>query len=336
MNETDGKFVSLDLLTSRISENIGPVLAYYRSRLFYLLGLGGVLSAGLLAWLLLTPDKFMATATILPATSANPLAAYSSIASVLGFNLPGSDSNNELFPDIMFSERILGKLAEKKWKYVKSDSLISLYTLFEIEPSGKTSFPAEEKRKLLFKHLRENVFDASIDKKTGIVTLSARLPHDPALCADLVNTAIEELDRYHNFTRRTKSIEEKEFLEGRLEEVSMEMKLAEDRLKNFEEKERSWQNSPSLRTEWGRLNRDVQVSNTIWIELRKQYELVKLNVLKEKTTFDVLDTASIPAVKYFPRRTVLLIIGMIGIGLFVMIAIPAADFLYRVKSRITG
>lgn len=249
------------------------------------------------------PNKYKATATLLPSSDSNGLGQYSSIASMVGISLPGNGESQEIYPDIIFSERILIKLAEKRWSYSKSDTLISLYNLFKIEAINVSLFPEIEKQKLLFKYLREKVISVDIDKKTNILTINVVCENDPKLAADIANFILGELNEYNNNVRKTKSTEEKIFLESRLAEVQIEMHNAEEDLKNFEESHRNWNNSPTLKLDWQRLNRKVDVSTTIWIELKKQYELVKLNVLREKSTIDVLDYASIPAIKVSPHRT---------------------------------
>lgn len=279
--------------------------------------------------LFILPNKYKATAVILPSSNDNMLSQYSSLANLVGLSLPGSDDSQLLYPDIILSERLLKTIADKKWKYSESDTLVSLYDLYSITPWNVSSYPEIEKEKLLFKYLREKVISVDIDRKTNILTLSVVMQNDPHLAAELTNFLLEQLNNYNNNFRKSKSEEEEDFLESRLKEIELEMVKAENDQKEFEEKNYNWSSSPELRLAWQRLNRAVQVNMTMWIELKKQYEIVKLNVLREKTTIDVLDYASIPAIKDAPMRTTITAVSFV---FFFMIMVIYAVFEDKMKA----
>jgi uncharacterized protein involved in exopolysaccharide biosynthesis len=51
-----------------------------------------------------------------------------------------------------------------------------------------------------------------------------------------------------------------------------------------------------------RLLRDVQVQSTVFVELKKQYELAKLEEIKNITIVNVLDPGRVPVKKERPKR----------------------------------
>ena len=64
---------------------------------------------------------------------------------------------------------------------------------------------------------------------------------------------------------------------------------------------------PNLGLELGRLVRNVEVQNSIYIYLTQQYEDAKIQEARNTPTIQVLDHASKPFKKYKPRRVLLVI-----------------------------
>ena len=65
--------------------------------------------------------------------------------------------------------------------------------------------------------------------------------------------------------------------------------------------------------------RDVQINAAIYTELRKQFELVKIEEVKNIPVINVMDSARVPAKKDKPKRTIIVLsvfflscIGCIG------------------------
>jgi len=260
---------------------------------------------------LLFPNRYSARGTILPSTNNSALSQYSSIASLVGINLPSSGSLDVLFPDFVGSRRIIDSLIVKKWQSAQYDTLVTLYDVFNIEYDTSFPFPEKHRKDILFKQLTEHVFNVEISKASGLISITATLPKEQKLCADLVNTTINLIDIYNRTYRKSKSAEEKEFLENRLGEVFSQLTRTEEELKEFEENNTQWRQSPDLKYKWSKISREVQVQNTVWIELRKQFEFTKLNVEREKVTFDVLDYATTPTIKDGPVRSLITIFSLV-------------------------
>lgn len=260
----------------------------------------------------LVSEKYTSRATLLPSGDEKDLLGqYASIASLVGINIgSGGGSTEKLYPEIVTSVRILSTLNEKKWKHSSFDSLVTLSDIFKIEPSKKSRDPELEIKQLTIDYLRKNVIAITVDKKTGFIEMTVTAD-DPLFAADFLKSLLAELEVFNKKYRKSKSNEEKLFLEKRLNEVSDEMAEAENSLKNFEENSRNFAQSPELKLKWQRLSRNVQVATTMWIELKKQYEITKLSVEREKLTLNVLDAPEPPAKKDSPIRILWLISGMI-------------------------
>ncbi len=278
---------------------------------------------------LLITNKYSATVTILPNQSEGGLSQFSSVASLVGINLSGSTNSDQLYPDIVFSERLLDKLIDEKWKFYKIDTLTTLYDIYEIEYDSTDQFPAANQRNKLLKTLREDVFEVEISKTNGVIRISAVVKGDPLFGKELVNRAVFFLDQFNRETRKTKSTEEMIFLESRVAEVYDSLLTLEKELKSFDKTNRNWAESPDLRIERQQLIRLIEVASAIWIELKKQYEMVKLNSIREKITFDVLDYSGIPTLKTSPKR------GLLTVFIFIFsILVTSAYYLYGNKIKL--
>lgn len=85
-----------------------------------------------------------------------------------------------------------------------------------------------------------------------------------------------------------------------MNEVKEDLTKSENTLKEFREKNRQVL-SPQLLLEQERLIRDVQINATVYTELRKQYELVKIEEVKNIPVINVMDPANAPAKKDKPK-----------------------------------
>jgi len=73
-------------------------------------------------------------------------------------------------------------------------------------------------------------------------------------------------------------------------------------LKEFRERNRRIMDSPQLMLEQERLARDVQINSTVFIELKKQLEVAKIEEIKNIPIINVLDPARPPVRRSYPVR----------------------------------
>jgi uncharacterized protein involved in exopolysaccharide biosynthesis len=261
---------------------------------------------------------YKATATLLPETQKDKLSAlgqFADIASLAGVTIPGSEIAR-LYPTIITSETILRNVLVKKYKPNALTDSVNLIQYFEY-----TDYPYEEGMARSLVKLR-SLLIALHENKTSTVGLSLEMP-EPQLAATVLNAIIEELDSFMRNKRATSASEQVKWIDLRLKEVGQELRRAEDRLKDFRERNRRVADSPELLMQQDRLLRDVQVQSTVFVELTKQHELAKLEEIKNITIVNVLDPARVPVKKERPKRlvnTVLAFLGtlLVGAGYFVV------------------
>jgi uncharacterized protein involved in exopolysaccharide biosynthesis len=160
---------------------------------------------------------------------------------------------------------------------------------------------------------------------------------EPRLAADVLNAAISELDLFIREKKSTGATEQRKWIESRLVQVNVELRTAEEALKNFREKNRRVMDSPQLLLEQDRLSREVTVKGSIDVELRKQAELAKIDEIKQVTTINVLDDGREPIRKERPKRAtnafVAFMLALVGTsGYFAVRSIYGAQIRAYIKS----
>lgn len=251
---------------------------------------------------LLLPPYYRSTATILPETQTNKLSSLgglSDLAALAGVNVGGEGSLIKLYPTIIKSESVLKDVIYARYRtleYPDSVNLIQYWDIKEKKPGGAY----EDALKVLRDEL-----DVSMDVKTNIITMFIETK-EPRLSADILNSIVEQLDRFVLTKRTTTASEQRKFIEGRLAEVKGDLTRSEDALKDFRERNTQVR-SPQLLLEQGRLERDLQINNTLFIELKKQYEIAKIEEVKNMPVISVLDLARPAVYKDRPKRSVIVI-----------------------------
>jgi capsule polysaccharide export protein KpsE/RkpR len=207
-------------------------------------------------------------------------------------------SPSQLYPDILASERVLQNVIYHKYRTESFPSEVTLIQFYGYD--DEDSVYNYEK---CLKKLRGSLITIEVDRKTTIVTLKVTTT-EKQLSADIANQITAELDYYQRNFRRTNASEQRKFLEQRLSEVNQDLTKSEEKLKDFREKNRKVEQSPQLLLEQDRFARDVELNSALFIELKKQYELAKLDEIKNTPIVQVLDVARAPAKKSGPPRRI--------------------------------
>jgi uncharacterized protein involved in exopolysaccharide biosynthesis len=278
----------------------------------------------------LFPRYYKVTATLLPEADKNKLSGlgeFAGLASLAGVNVGGTDLA-KLYPTIVKSETILRTVIEKKYHREGFADSVNLIQVLDIDKDTQ-----EESMKAAVREVTD-LMSVSFESKTNVVQLSLEMT-DRRLSADVLNAIIAELDTYMREKRKTNASEQRKWISIRITEVEQELKSAEDTLKNFREKNRRVVDSPQLLLEQERLMRDVQVKATVYVELKKQVELARIDEIKNIPIVNVLDPARPPVKKERPRRLVItlatFLLAFAGISTYVVVRDRYAD---RIRSTL--
>lgn len=256
---------------------------------------------------LLLPSSYRSTVTILPETDRSKLAALggiSDLAALAGVNVGGEPSLAKLYPTLLKSRTILERVILQRYRSSRFGREVDLIEYWEIDGESELD-NMEEALKTLRAELT-----VTLDTKTNVLTATIGM-REPQLAADVLNSAVATLDEYLRTKRTTSASQQRKWIEARTVEVKVELEQSEDRLKSFRERNRRVSDSPQLMLEHGRLMRDVEISSTVFVELKKQDEIARIEEVKNIPVINVLDPATPPARREWPRRTLLVLVSTV-------------------------
>jgi uncharacterized protein involved in exopolysaccharide biosynthesis len=268
---------------------------------------------------------YNSSATILLPEAMNDASALSSIASQFGVGIPEASakslSSPSLFPELIksrtFAERIFNK-------YFYTDLYGVELPLLAILSYGDKE-PQVGRDTLIQMSLGafQNMVTFSSNESFSILTVTA---NEPLLAKTLNKVVLDELQELNRYFR-TQSVNEKIiFIESRLKSVDDDLKRSEQTLKSFRENNRQV-SSPALQLEQERLTRDVEIQKEIFLTLKQQKELAKIEEVQEASIIQVLDE---PQVALYPSNKNLTIkVGLaiiLGLSLGVLLGFVRAYY----------
>ena len=92
-----------------------------------------------------------------------------------------------------------------------------------------------------------------------------------------------------------------------MRQVEDSLTEAENSVKNFNEKSKVINQSSSLMLEQARLQRNVEIHNTVYLQLA---QLTKIQEVKDTPVINIEETAKNPVIKTGPSRSIMLILIM--------------------------
>ena len=292
---------------------------------------GSVTAAAIIISYLL-PQYFASTVVILPEASQSKLAALgglSDLASLAGVNVGAEASPTKLYPVIVKSEAVLKNVIYRKYR---TKAFTDSVTLVQLWDGG------EENPLLAYETVLRSLRDelvVSLDSKTNVLTVSL-LTKEPQLSADIVNAIAHELDVFSRTKRTTNASAQRKWIEGRLTEVKADLENSEIALKDFRENNRRVVDSPDLLLQQGRFIREVEISSALFAELKKQYEVAKIEEIKNIPIVNVMDAGRPAAKNEKPKKAIIAVVFFLlsffgGIG-FVFLRIRYADTMTHIRS----
>ena len=296
--------------------NLFAVIWRGRLKIIYITGAIMILA---FLYAIISSSWYQASVKIMP-TSSTKSSIFNQVAGLnisdLGIVPKYSEDRQLLYPEIVRSDFILDRVLKHQFR-LEGDKRV---TLFEFWGIAVDSSQKEEKHRLFEeakKDLREDYIEVQIDNETGIIIISLNVPRNPVLAAELANYITTQLEIYNKQFRRYKATDQRNFIENSIKETKIDLEVAEEALKIFHEENKDL-SSPDTQLQYQRLLTEVEVQKSIYVELRKQLELAKIEEVKETETLDILQSAVVPIEKYKPRR-LLIILSSFFFGIFVSI-----------------
>ena len=277
----------------------------------------------------LAPRVYTSSAKILPISENNSkLSNLSGLASQFGMNLPttvGSEIQwDELYPEIVRSERLMEILVQKSFQTEKYPDEQILLQLLDIENNYRDE---SSKLKLAVEDLKEMII-VQKDRFSPVVSLHVEA-FEPRLARDLATEVIAESGKIL-LDLKTKKVQEKRiFIEARIEEVFNALQEAEKAEEQFRLENKNIIQSPTLTMKIKRLSREVELQNSLYVSLKSQYENAKIEEVQKAAMIQVIDGPLKPFRLTSPRIAISLILALFfGLSLAVFI-IYTKEFIFE-------
>jgi len=261
--------------------------------------------------LFLAKPYYKSTVIVLPDygnKGSEMLGQFSGLASLAGVSV-GDTPPTQIYQNLLTSETVLSDVIYTKYQTKEFDKPVDLIQYFEIEPDESLSKDLQKRKMFLslYTSLSKKIITTDLDRMTKILTVTVEMP-ESKLSADVANKLVESLDQYVRTKRKSFASEQRKYLETRVLQVKDTLTISEEKLKDFRSQNRMIMQSPELQLEQTRLMRNVEIQQTVYGELLKQLELVKLSEVKDTPVINERELAKEPIMKTGPKRMITLII----------------------------
>jgi len=274
----------------------------------WLPGLKRPLQIGVLAGLitaiftLFLPNEYRSESRILPADARGPagLGAMAAAAAAVGVAIPGQESADAAYVDILNSRWLRERLLQKSYTY-------SVRTWYFGKPQSRTEtlaaylgHKANPDRAL--KALRAHIM-INRDFKTKLLTLGVETT-SPELSQQVAQDMVRLLETFVMERTRTRGGTKAAFAEQRLKEARAEYGLAEEDYRRFLENNRNFQTSadPVVRLKGTRLEAELRLRTQVVTTLAISREQALLEEKNDMPILNVLDAGNLPIEKSGPGR----------------------------------
>tara|TARA_Y100000994_G_C15697181_1_gene443774 strand:+ start:2240 stop:3166 length:927 start_codon:yes stop_codon:yes gene_type:complete len=265
---------------------------------------------------------YKSTITLYPAgelsDSSNILSQLSEYTETFGVSMP--TKSNYYIPDIIDSYSLKNEIVNKEWNSKKFPNKTNLIEYWEI---NDYSF-LERIITYLKLNFNNNFFDKDLydlnkaikkldklisvnEAYSGLIEVEV-LFEEPQLSADIANYISQYVINFVNKEQKTFARKTKTFTEERFNIAENELIVSEDELTNFRKEYPLINDTPELQLLRLRLARNVEVNQEVYITLRNQLEIAKIEESKERLFINILDKAYPSIKKEHPKIFLLLFI----------------------------
>lgn len=274
------------------------------------------LGAGLLVAVitLFMPNYYKSEARMLPVESkgmGGNLGGLASAAAAFGVSVPGGDSGDANFVDVLGSRWLKEQLLQTEFEFHTRS------WRFGTEQAQKTTLYGYLGSKNMDRAISAlgGILSSSRDLKSKVISIGAET-QSPELSQLIVQRAGKLLETFLQDKGRTRGGAKAAFAEARLAESRHEMDQAEDNLRHFLEGNRNYLSSadPSVRLKGTRLETELRLRQQLVTTLAMNREQALLEEKNDIPILNMLDPANLPIEKSKPVRSTMVLFSMILVG----------------------
>lgn len=265
-------------------------------------------------------------------SSSKMIGSLSSLAAMAGLGGASSSDNMLMFlDDIINSKDFLEPILDSAWQIDElSDSTAKLHEIWDLKPDSTENFFQRTLTLQSLKEIRKHMA-FSIDKSSNLMSFTTSFK-TPYLSYQINEYVVTKINETLLASTTNKSHLNRIFIEERLGEAKDVLLNSENKLKLFRDRNHVL-TSAFLILEQARLQRELEIEQEIFIQLRKQYELARIEEQKDLPAVTVIDMAYIPVERDFPKRKLIVILTFI-IGTFIGFIVAILREWYLVNNAV--
>jgi|TARA_B100001094_G_scaffold74033_1_gene70400 capsular polysaccharide biosynthesis protein len=234
-------------------------------------------------------------------------------------------------PDIVLSRRIKKNIILSKWKSQAFPDSSNLIKFWEIDkpdrfspyiildlfraflPKAKGYSTSTDKIHLenAIEKLQRQIFVN--EEQSGLIVVSV-LMEDPFLSANITNYIAAYVKEFISLEQEKEAIKKKEFIFSQMQSAKIDLSDSEFKLTNFLKQNPLGLGNPDLQLQQGRLIREIEENQAVYITLRQQYEIAKIEAEEDKLFINILDEGDVAVRKSKPKRS-LIVLSSISLGI---------------------
>jgi len=268
--------------------------------------------------------------TVLIAKTGSSGSGLGQLASRFGVNLTETAdevdlSDPNLLPELLRSDVFNSRILKKNFfteKYGKELPLLAVLTHGLSEPQL-----SEEEIYKLAKNKLGNIisYKKSIENFFSTIEVTS---FSPLLSRDLAKVVIDELSKLNKFFKTQNIIEKTKFIEMRISTVKKDLEKSEEKLKTFQVQNNQI-SSPNLLLEQGNLITEVEIQKNIYITLKNQLEMAKIELIQKGTALAIIDP---PILDKIPVNKNVLLTLVINALMGITVGVFVAFLLHYIKN----
>ena len=228
-------------------------------------------------------------------------------------------------PDIINSRILKKAIIKNKWKTINNES-IDLINYWGINNTTNNFFQKLIKiikitDTSLFVSKDSKYMDIGIQKLTDLISVEVEesglivitvLMEEPQLAANIANFIAKYIKDYINTITISHLSKHRIFIEERLKYSKKVLSESEENYRAFSEKNIMAVVTPELTLKEARIIRNIEVNHQVYITLRQQYEMARINELKEIPVINILDYAEPNSNKAKPQTKLFIMLCIIS------------------------
>jgi uncharacterized protein involved in exopolysaccharide biosynthesis len=156
----------------------------------------------------------------------------------------------------------------------------------------------------------DRAVSASANPRSGIVTVTVKAG-GPDLALAILTRMLIIVDSVNAQIQRREAHEQVAFIDTQVSEARSQLRQAESTLVAFDFRNRAIQSSPGLLQERARLDRDVNLAETFYVELASALRQAYIAAANNVSTMTVIDTPRLPGRRDWPKRRIIVVIGFV-------------------------